>query len=126
MDTSKMSRPRRKRISFDEDSKLNEHTAEQAGNFLFDLGPVPTEEDDKPWFYSATLSAKTRVKGANTMSALAYYDVLAQGFKSDAARIVGDSLKRLLIADKGLGREEAKTVLKGSIPEEVEVKVGHE
>ena len=121
-----MVRQRRQKISFEEESRLDKHTAEQAGNFLFDMGPEPKEEKDKAAYYSANLSAKTRVKGAQTMSALAYYDVLAQGFQSDAARIVGDSLKRLLIADKGLGREEAKIVLKGSIPEEVEVAVGHE
>lgn len=116
----------RKKIKFDGESRLNEHTAQKAGDFLFNLGPTPTEEDAKTLQYSAELSAKTRVKGAKTMSALAYYDVLAQGFGSKAARIVGDSLKRLLIADNGLGREEAKIVLKGSIPEEVEVAVGYE
>lgn len=121
-----MSRSRRKKITFDDESRLDKHTAEQAGNFLFDMGPTPKAKDKLTNHYSAILSAKTRVKGAKTMSALAYYDVLAQGFNSSAARIVGDSLKRLLIADKGLGREEAKIVLKGSIPEEVEVAVGHE
>jgi hypothetical protein len=119
-------RSRRKKITFDETTKLGEHTAEQAGNFLFDLGPAPKKAEDKPAYFSKVLSAKTRVKGAKTMSALAYYDVLAQGFNSEAARIVGDSLKLLLIADKGLGRDEAKIVLKGNIPEEVEVAVGHE
>ncbi len=119
-------RKRRQKITFDEESRLDKHTAEQAGNFLFDLGPEPKDADEKIKHYSAILSAQTRVKGAKTMSALAYYDVLAQGFNSKAARIVGDSLKRLLIADKGLGREEAKTVLQGSIPKEVEVAVGHE
>ena len=121
-----MARQTRQKISFGEESRLDKHTAEQAGDFLFYLGPEPKEEEDKIKFYSATLSAKTRVKGAKTMSALAYYDVLSQGFNSSAARIVGDALKRLLIADKGLGREEAKIVLKGSMPEEVEVAVGHE
>ncbi len=121
-----MTRKKRQKISFEEETRLDKHTAEQAGNFLFDLGPIPTDEDEKTKHYSALLSAKTRVKGPKTMSALAYYDVLAQGFDSTAARIVGDSLKRLLIADKGLGREEAKIVLKGSMPEEVEVAVGYE
>lgn len=121
-----MTRQKRAKLSFDAESRLDKHTAEQAGDFLFDLGPEPTDKDEKIKHYSAKLSAQTRVKGAKTMSALAYYDVLAQGFSSTAARIVGDSLKRLLIADKGLGREEAKIVLKGSIPEEVEVAVGHE
>ena len=121
-----MVRSKRQKISFEEDSRLDKHTAEQAGNFLFDMGPTPAKTKDRPRFYSKILSAKTRVKGPKTMAALAYYDVLSQGFDSQAARIVGDSLKLLLIADKGLGREEAKIVLKGSIPEEVEVAVGHE
>ena len=121
-----MSRRRRQKISFEEESRLDKHTAEHAGDFLFDLGPEPKDDEEKIKYYSAKLSAQTRVKGANTMSALAYYDVLAQGFNCKAARIVGDSLKRLLIADKGLGREEAKIVLKGSMPEEVEIAVGHE
>ena len=119
-------RTRRAKIQFDDEKKLGEHTAEQAGNFLFDLGPPPKKNADKVNYFSKILSAKTRVKGAKTMSALAYYDVLAQGFASAAARIVGDSLKLLLIADQGLGREEAKIVLQGNIPEEVEVAVGHE
>ena len=117
---------KRQKISYSEDANLDEHTAKQAGDFLFDFGPEPTKKKDKALHYSAILSAKTRVKGAQTMSALSYYDVLAQGFKSEAARIVGNSLKHLLIGDKGLGREEAKDVLKGGMPEEVEVAVGHE
>jgi hypothetical protein len=117
---------RRKRISFEEESRLDPHTSEKAGNFIFNLGREPKNKAEKVKFYSANLSAQTRVKGAKTMSALAYYDVLAQGFDSEAARIVGDSLKRLLIADQGLGREEAVTVLKGQIPEEIEIPVGSE
>ncbi|MHA2054544.1 MAG: hypothetical protein ACXADW_23630 [Candidatus Hodarchaeales archaeon] len=121
-----MSNRRRKKLTLSDDPNLDKHTAGQAGDFLFELGPVPKDEEERKKYYSGALSAKTRVKGAKTMSALAYYDVLAQGFNSKAAMVVGDSLKRLLIADKGLGREEAKTVLKGSIPEEVEIAVGHE
>lgn len=117
---------KRKKLTFSETKNVDEHTAEKAGNFLFDLGPEPTEDDEKPLFWSATLSARTRVKGPKTMAALSYYDVLAQGFKSNAAKVVGDCLKRLLIADKGLGREEAKLVLQGSLPEEIEIPVGHE
>jgi hypothetical protein len=119
-------RKRRQKISFNEETSLDEHTAKQAGDFLFDFGPQPTKKGEKALHYSAILSAKTRVKGPQTMNALSYYDVLAQGFNSTAARIVGNSLKHLLIGDKGLGREEAKTVLKGGMPEEVEVAVGHE
>lgn len=117
---------RRSRVKITEEKKLDEQTARQAGKFLFDLGQEPDEEEDLPWFNSAILSAKTRIKGPDTMNALSYYDVLAQGFQSKAAMIVGDTLKRLLIADKGLGREEAKIILKGSLPDEIEIPVGHE
>jgi hypothetical protein len=121
-----MSARKRKKINFSEETTLDEHTAKQAGDFLFNFGPQPKDKKELEKWYSSILSAKTRVKGAKTMSALSYYDVLAQGFNSEAARIVGNSLKHLLIGDKGLGREEAKIVLKGGMPEEVEVAVGHE
>jgi len=117
---------RKSRIKITEEKKLDEQTARKAGAFLFDLGIPPKEDEDQPWFSSAILSAKTRIKGPDTMNALSYYDVLAQGFRSEAAMIVGDTLKRLLIADKGLGREEAKDILKGSLPDEIEIPVGHE
>jgi len=115
----------RQRITLSKDSEpIDKQTARQAGGFLFDLGVEPKEEGEQIWFNSAILSAKTRIKGPDTMNALSYYDVLAQGFKSKAARIVGDTLKRLLIADQGLGREEAKDILKGSLPKEIEIPVG--
>ena len=114
----------RERITLSKDAPLDKQTARQAGGFLFDLGVAPEDEKDLIWFNSAILSAKTRIKGPDTMNALSYYDVLAQGFKSKAARIVGDTLKRLLIADQGLGREEAKDILKGSLPKEIEIPVG--
>ena len=114
----------RERITLSKDAPLDKQTARQAGGFLFDLGIEPEDAEDMIWFNSAILSAKTRIKGPDTMNALSYYDVLAQGFKSKAARIVGDTLKRLLIADQGLGREEAKDILKGSLPKEIEIPVG--
>lgn len=116
----------RERITLSKDQPLDKQTARQAGSFLFDIGVEPEDDADKVWFNSAILSAKTRIKGPDTMNALSYYDVLAQGFKSKAAMIVGDTLKRLLIADKGLGREEAKEILKGSLPKEIEIPVGHD
>ena len=116
----------RERITLSKDQQIDKQTARQAGGFLFDLGVEPEDAKDLIWFNSAILSAKTRIKGPDTMNALSYYDVLAQGFKSKAARIVGDTLKRLLIADKGSGREEAKEILKGSLPKEIEIPVGHD
>lgn len=118
-----MSRKRKVKV-FDE-TYLDKHTAEKAGDFLFDLGVPPKEgtKDREKW-ESARLSMRTRVKGPKTMAALAYYDVLHQGFRCKAAAYVGDTLKRLLIADKGEGRTEATTVLKGELPEEIEIPIG--
>ncbi|MBA7491314.1 hypothetical protein ES702_01859 [subsurface metagenome] len=106
------------------DSNVQQHTAEQAGDFLFDTGTPPDKLEDRQKWVSQALDQRTRVMGQNVMSALTFYDILYLGFKSDAARIVGDTLKRLLIGKDGLGRDEAKTILTQSLPREIEIETG--
>ena len=107
------------------EGNVQQHTAEQAGDFLFDLGTPPTDEADREKWISQGLDQRTRVMGQNVMSALTFYDILYLGFNSDAARIVGDTLKRLLVGKDGLGRDEARTILTQSLPREIEIETGN-
>jgi hypothetical protein len=111
---------RRDRWRADGSGNVGQHTAEQAGNFLFDLG---TDEDTKK-FETKALDMRTRVKGKNIMSALTFYDILYLGFGADAAKVVGDTLKRLLVGYNGEGREEARIILTQSLPKEIEIETG--
>ena len=106
------------------DSNVQQHTAEQAGDFLFDTGTPPKDKKDFQKWVSQSLDQRTRVMGQNVMSALTFYDILYLGFDSDAARIVGDTFKRLLIGKDGLGRDEARTILTQSLPREIEIETG--
>lgn len=115
---------RRDRWRVDGSGNVQQHTAEQAGDFLFDVGTPPTNDEDRKKWISQALDQRTRVMGQNVMSALTFYDILYLGFNSDAARIVGDTLKRLLVGKDGLGRDEAKTILTQSLPREIEVETG--
>jgi hypothetical protein len=62
--------------------------------------------------------------GKNVMAALTFYDILYEGFGSDAARVVGNVLKRLLIGKDGLGRDEARAILMQNLPREIEIETG--
>lgn len=114
----------KKRWRPDGSGNVGQHTAEQAGNFLFDLGVIPDGEKEKTQWASNALDQKTRVMGKNVMAALTFYDVLALGFDSEAAQVVGDILKRLLIGYKGLGRDEARMILMQNLPHEIEIDTG--
>jgi len=104
-------------------SNVGQHTAEQAGDFLFDMGPTPKDDEKELWMAQA-LDQKTRVMGKDVMAALTFYDILDYGFGSKAARVVCNTLKRLLIGKDGLGRDEAKTILTQSLPREIEIETG--
>ena len=121
-----MSKQRRKRWRIGEGkSNVEQHTAEQAGNFLFDVGIAPHKKKDKQKWESGSLDMRTRVMGPHIMSALMYYDILHLGFESESARIVGDTIKRLLIGHEGMGREEARAILMQSLPHEIEIETGN-
>jgi len=119
-----MSSKRRDRWRKDGSGQTDQHTAEQAGNFLFDVGIAPSQSKDRAAFISKALDQRTRVIGKNVMAALTFYDILYEGFGSEAARVVGDVLKRLLIGKDGLGRDEAKAILMQSLPREIEIETG--
>lgn len=106
-------------------SNVEQHTAEQAGNFLFDLGIAPRSKKDKQKWTSESMDMRTRILGPNIMSALMYYDILHLGLGSESARIVGDTIKRLLIAHNGQGRDEARAILMQSLPHEIEIETGN-
>ena len=120
-----MSNPRRWRA--DRPSNVGQHTAEQAGNFLFDTGSITetTKPEEKELWESHSLDQRTRVMGKNVMAALTFYDILYEGFGSEAARVVGNVLKRLLIGKDGLGRDEARAILMQSLPREIEIETGN-
>ena len=116
---------RRDRWRADGSGQVDQHTAEQAGNFLFDTGKTPEKDEDRAAHISKALDQRTRVMGKNVMAALTFYDILYEGFGSEAARVVGDVLKRLLIGKDGLGRDEARAILMQSLPREIEIEVGN-
>ena len=105
-------------------SNVDQHTAEQAGNFLFDFGKPPKKIKDRQLWLENTMDMRTRILGPNVMSALMFYDILYQGYGSESARVVGGAIKRLLIGHEGLGRDEARTILMQSLPHEIEVETG--
>ena len=115
---------KRERWRVDGSGNVGQHTAEQAGNFLFDTGVPPEDEDEKSKWESMTLDQKTRVMGKHVMAALTFYDVLYLGFNSEAAKVVGDTLKRLLIGHEGKGRDEARIILTQNLPREIEIETG--
>lgn len=110
-------------------SKLDAATSKMTGLFLFDTGEMGeslTEDQIKLALLdnSRALEMRGRIDGPAVMSALTFYGILRDGFQSDAARVVGDVIKRLTIGYKGLAREEAVEILKGALPKEVEIRSG--
>lgn len=104
-------------------------TSSRAGSFLFDTGELPEsykgkKRDRALLDVSRGLEMRARIKGAETMAALTFYGILRDGFDSEAARIVGDVVKRLSVADNGEGRDEAVNILRGQLPKEVEIRTG--
>ena len=115
---------RRDRVRLDGSSNVNQFTSQQAGDFLFDAGKPPTKKKDLEKYNAELLDQKTRVIGKDVMSALTFYDILDFGFNSKAARVVGGVLKRLLIGKDGMGRDEARIILTGNLPREIEIETG--
>lgn len=112
-----------------DNKKIDEATSSRAGAFLFDTGEIPSsyrknQREQAQIDNSRGLEMRTRIKGSATMAALTFYGILRDGFDSDAARVVGDVIKRLSVADNGEGREEAKDILRGQLPKEIEIKTG--
>lgn len=108
----------------DGSGNVGQHTAEQAGNFLFDLGQAPDNKAEKQIWISEGLDQRTRVIGPKIMSALTFYNVLYHGFGSESARVVGNVIKRLLIGHEGEGRGEAERILTQNLPREIEIETG--
>lgn len=116
---------RKDRWRADGSGNVGQHTAEQAGNFLFDFGIKPEDDKDAIELWeSQALDQRTRVMGKHVMAALTFYGILYEGFGADAAKVVGNSLKRLLIGLEGKGRDEARTILTQNLPREIEIETG--
>ena len=105
-------------------SNTDQHTAEQAGNFLFDTGKPPRGKTQKELWLENSMDMRTRVLGPQVMSALMFYNILYEGYGSESARVVGGAIKRLLVGHEGLGRDEARAILMQSLPHEIEVETG--
>jgi hypothetical protein len=69
---------------------------------------------------------RTRIKSEDTMKALVFYGILAEGLDCDAAEEVKDMIERMLIARGGTGRTEAVTILQQNLPRVREVDKGHD
>jgi len=96
---------------------LSKSTEFQAGRFLFEMEPFDE--------YQA-LDMRTRIKTADGMKALLYYNILAEGLKCEAAKLIKAMIERLLISHQGEGRKEAVIVLRQNLPRVREVEVGYE
>jgi len=100
-----------------ESSRLGKHTEQRAGEFLFQKGDM---EDNQ------FLDMRTRIKSEKAMTALIHYGILFESMKCDEAGQVGGLIKRLFIANEGLGRSEAVDILRQNFPKKVEIHRGSE
>lgn len=111
------------------DKRLGASIVKHAALFLFDTGEIPEDLDEAEVNqlrkeFSQGLEMRSRIKGPATMKALTFYGILRDGFDSEAAQIVSDVIKRLSIGENGGGREEARDVLRGNTPQEIEIPRG--
>jgi hypothetical protein len=108
--------------------KLDARTTNKISSFLFNLIGIKSQNESEEQFkqrqiqISRGLEASTIVRGPKTLSALTYYGILRDGMESEAARQVGDVIKRLNVAYGGTGREQGATILRGGLPKEYEVR----
>jgi len=100
-----------------ESQRLGKHTEARAGEFLFQKG----ELDENQY-----LDMRTRVKSEKAMTALIHYGILFESMDCAEAGQVGGLIKRLFIANEGLGRQEAVDILRQNFPKKVEIHKGTE
>jgi len=100
-----------------ESQRLGKHTEQKAGEFLFQKGDL----DEGQY-----LDMRTRVKSEKAMTALIHYGILFESMGCEEAGEVGGLIKRLFIANEGLGRQEAVTILRQNFPKKVEIHKGSE
>lgn len=99
------------------DKRISFATEKHAGEYLF----AKKDMDD-----SQFLDMRTRIKSEDTMKALAFYGILAEGLNCTAARNIQDMIERMLIARGGTGRAEAVAILQQNLPRVREVDKGVE
>ena len=100
-----------------ESKRLGKHTEQRAGEFLFQKGDHSDEQ---------YLDMRTRVKSEKAMTALIHYGILFESMDCKEAGQVGGLIKRLFIANEGLGRSEAVDILRQNFPKKVEIHKGME
>jgi len=100
-----------------ESKRLGKHTEQRAGEFLFQKGDLDTGQ---------YLDMRTRVKSEKAMTALIHYGILFESMGCKEAGQVGGLIKRLFIANEGLGRTEAVDILRQNFPKRVEIHRGSE
>lgn len=100
-----------------EPQRLGKHTEARAGEFLFQKGDL-----DEGQF----LDMRTRVRSEKAMTALIHYGILFESMGCKEAGQVGGLIKRLFIANEGLGRKEAVDILRQNFPKKVEIHRGSE
>ena len=100
-----------------ESKRLGKHTEQRAGEFLFQKG----EHSDEQY-----LDMRTRIKSEKAMTALIHYGILYESMGCAEAGQVGGLIKRLFIANEGLGRQEAVDILRQNFPKKVEIHKGSE
>ena len=100
-----------------ESQRLGKHTEARAGEFLFEKGDLTTGQ---------YLDMRTRVKSEKAMTAMIHYGILFESMGCKEAGQLGGLIKRLFIANDGLGRVEAVEILKQNFPKKVEITRGSE
>jgi len=100
-----------------ESQRLGKYTEARAGEFLFQKGDL--DEDQY-------LDMRTRIKSEKAMTAMIHYGILFESMGCKEAGQVGGLIKRLFIANEGLGRSEAVDILRQNFPKKVEIHRGSE
>ena len=100
-----------------ERSRLGKHTEARAGEFLFQKSKLTDGQ---------FLDMRTRVKSEKAMMALIHYGILFESMGCEEAGDIGGLIKRLFIANEGLGRQEAVDILRQNFPKRVEIHRGSE
>lgn len=97
--------------------KIDVETTKQAGNYLFkNPGEIESEY----------LDMRTIINSDSMSELLLYYGILGNTYGSQVAIDIKDTIERLLISRRGVGREQAVLTLKQNFPKRIEVEKGWE
>jgi len=97
--------------------KVDVETTKLAGEYLF--GKPKGGEGDSEY-----LDMRTIIHSDSMSELLLYYGILGNTFGSNVSIDIKDTIERLLISRKGIGRDQAVITLKQNFPKRIEVEKG--